>query len=526
MDEKTLHPYEVMDAPTLRPYSFSEETGIQAESPISFINDWEIKRVIKKSPNAVIYLATGIDDENVAIKVYNAEYKPSPAVIKAYIVSSNERFLLTVRDHGYFNDQHYVVMPYLSEGSLEGSNLAQETIIEKVVPQLIHALFVLHNNFLLHNDIKPSNILWIKKNEELVLGDFDSVTNMTDNQKESIWMGTKEYMAPEVFNIGGGALSKASDYCSLGLTLISLIQGSSPLHGKTDIQMRRSWMRGIHVPDECSPQLKVLIKGLIQYEAKLRFDYSSVCNWMRTYNIEHIYNEEKDQAIDLQGTLNKPLLFGDEYIYTIDELVEAAGADWKKACFFLKQKQFSRFLRQFGIEEYKLCLECENRFNVDEGLFLLLHTLSKTTDFFWCGRHYSNLSDFSSQILDTKDADEMNDGAHFLRANLLEVYLKNLNADQQKIEFARNLSEVAKNHPELALTQLLTAMNEMPQLNWCSHCFSTLEELIDWLLTQNDNLDEKILDLYISKKFEAWLAFIHQGTFLNEIQNKMKGVIL
>ena len=143
-------------------------------------------------------------------------------------ISRSCKHLLSVIEHGTHEGYAYDITPYMPEGSLEGQILDDKIVMQVVVPQLASALHILHQNELLHNDIKPSNIYWDSRNTTIVLGDFDTVTFADQNTCEDI-SGTREYMAPEKLTGGQAAASQAADYCSMGLTLLALLQGESPL---------------------------------------------------------------------------------------------------------------------------------------------------------------------------------------------------------------------------------------------------------------------------------------------------------
>lgn len=516
MDRRTLRLEEGMDAPTERPGSSTDVQDI----PLAHVGEWTVTGVLDQREISTLYRAEKPGSETVVIKKYHAGFQRTPSMKKVELIRS--RRLMTVLESGTDQGEAYEVLPQM-EGSLDGAKLDSETVLHVVIPQVVHALAVLHQNRILHNDLKPSNLFWTRQNRSLVLGDFDASSLMNSHDRKDS-AGTREYMAPEVLMGGAKAVSQASDLCSLGLTLLSLLQGQSPLHGKNEGQMRRMWMRGIPIPEELPPQLKILINGLVRYAPEQRMDLEKVRHWMRTYGVEEENDDVMEQTQPKEEEEIKPLWFGNYPVLDVQEMVQQAGTQWKLGCFLLEQKKMSLFLRQFGLELYRQCVECEKYFDKGEGLFVLLHSLCPQQDFYWCGSHYSGLEDFVSQILDSPDPKRINEGGQFLRANLLQVYLKNVHADKEKLKFADELARTAFRNPELALTQLLTSLSDVPVFKWKGEIFETLDALVAWLLRTQDPLDPLIQELVASKRFEAWLTFINQGRFLGEIQADMKGV--
>lgn len=92
--------------------------------------------------------------------------------------------------------------------------------------QVLHGLLYLHEQGVIHRDIKGANILTTK--EGLVkLADF-GVASRTTGLSESSVVGTPYWMAPEVIELSGA--TTASDIWSLGCTVIELLEGKPPYH--------------------------------------------------------------------------------------------------------------------------------------------------------------------------------------------------------------------------------------------------------------------------------------------------------
>ena len=228
----------------------------------------------------------------------------------------------------------------------------------------------------------------------------------------------------------------------MGITLLALTSGGSPLSGKTEPQLRRAWMRGINVSEELPADLKVLINGLIAYEPQERMNAEGLVRWMRMYGITPDTSETSVSGVQTEKkTEILPLTIGSDVVTDVGAMIRHLGIQWELGCFYLKQKRISAFLRQFGIDEYKLCEKCERLFDSDEGLFILLHTLGKSEDFYWCGIHYDNLADFTDRMLDAQDTQLFQQGAHFLRSNMLVVYYDNLGVLEDRKMFANKIAK-------------------------------------------------------------------------------------
>jgi serine/threonine protein kinase len=95
--------------------------------------------------------------------------------------------------------------------------------------QVLQGLQYLHEQGVIHRDIKGANIL-TTKDGTVKLADFGvSTSTLAGGQdKEAQVVGTPYWMAPEIIQLSGA--SSASDIWSVGCTVIELLQGKPPYH--------------------------------------------------------------------------------------------------------------------------------------------------------------------------------------------------------------------------------------------------------------------------------------------------------
>jgi serine/threonine protein kinase len=121
------------------------------------------------------------------------------------------------------------VVRYCENGSLHSicKNFGKfpENLVALYMSQVLQGLLYLHEQGVIHRDIKGANILTTK--EGLVkLADFGVATK--SNLAEYSVVGTPYWMAPEVIELSGA--TTASDIWSLGCTVIELLDGKPPYH--------------------------------------------------------------------------------------------------------------------------------------------------------------------------------------------------------------------------------------------------------------------------------------------------------
>jgi serine/threonine protein kinase len=101
-----------------------------------------------------------------------------------------------------------------------------ENLVALYMSQVLHGLLYLHEQGVIHRDIKGANILTTKQGL-VKLADF-GVASRTTGLHESSVVGTPYWMAPEVIELSGA--TTASDIWSLGSTVIELLEGRPPYH--------------------------------------------------------------------------------------------------------------------------------------------------------------------------------------------------------------------------------------------------------------------------------------------------------
>ncbi|KAK7951788.1 Cytokinesis protein sepH [Apiospora aurea] len=125
-----------------------------------------------------------------------------------------------------------IVLEYCENGSLHSICKAYgkfpENLVGVYMTQVLQGLQYLHDQGVIHRDIKGANIL-TTKDGKVKLADFGvSTSTLSGPDKEAQVVGTPYWMAPEIIELSGA--TPASDIWSLGCTVIELLQGKPPYH--------------------------------------------------------------------------------------------------------------------------------------------------------------------------------------------------------------------------------------------------------------------------------------------------------
>jgi serine/threonine protein kinase len=145
-------------------------------------------------------------------------------------------YILPVYEYGEQDGLAYLVMPYISGGTLrdelehEGKLPLTQAVV--YLEQMSSALDFAHQRGVIHRDVKPVNIL-LTLDKRLLLTDFGLVKIITDDQdgqnplsEAGMPMGTPEYMAPE--QVVGKEIDSRADLYSLAVVLYQMLTGIVP----------------------------------------------------------------------------------------------------------------------------------------------------------------------------------------------------------------------------------------------------------------------------------------------------------
>lgn len=133
-----------------------------------------------------------------------ADPKPHPSIVQLHF---------DFRD----SDHEYLVLEYCAGAELLGEikrfGTCHVNCARWLTAELVDALEYMHAKRIIHRDLKPENVL-LDAAGHVKLIDFDSARLLEQSETDQSFVGTADYMAPEV--LAHSDATEASDFWALG----------------------------------------------------------------------------------------------------------------------------------------------------------------------------------------------------------------------------------------------------------------------------------------------------------------------
>lgn len=201
---------------------------------------YRIVRELHASSRSHVYLATDIESGRpVVLKLPSIDLREDAGYLKHFVLEewvlrrvNNPHLLKSAGRNGRHNYLYtvteFVEGPSLAQWMIDHPNPDLETV-RGILEQIGKGVQALHRMEMLHQDIRPENII-VDKTGTVKIIDFGSVSiagvsEATDDAANEV-LGTVQYTAPE-YLLGEGATTR-SDLFSIGVIAYQLLTGRLP----------------------------------------------------------------------------------------------------------------------------------------------------------------------------------------------------------------------------------------------------------------------------------------------------------
>ena len=220
-----------------------------------------------------VYLASDclLNEQEVALKILHPAMSCDPTVRERFIreieltrIVGHPNIVRTY-DVGVDGALNYFTMEYVlgeSLGKVDRTFRYDENALADLILKICSALNAIHENGILHRDLKPDNILMTPGMQPKIT-DFGVARKRTSRLTEpEMILGSVEYLAPEIWE--GEEITKAVDYYSLGVILYELTTDQNPFAADAPATiMWKHLSRMPAPPDELDPDLPKWLSPLV-----------------------------------------------------------------------------------------------------------------------------------------------------------------------------------------------------------------------------------------------------------------------
>ncbi len=271
--------------------------------PGNTIDGFRILQLLSQSERGQVYLAEDIENSNkLVLKTPSVNYEDDPYYLNGFVQEEwvgrriNHPGVLRTYDSGRRKKFLYFTSEYV-----HGQNLRQWmsdnpkpdlSKVRLIVDQIIAALYALHRQDMIHQDLKPENIM-VDADDQVKLIDFGStkvagIAEITSVINPDHPMGTLNYTAPEY--LMGDKASHRADIFSVGVVVYEMLTGELPYKEQKGFTLRSyNHMRYLSLKDrrkDIPDWLDCALKKAVEPDPSLRYDLLS--------EFQHDYRTPRD----------------------------------------------------------------------------------------------------------------------------------------------------------------------------------------------------------------------------------------
>ena len=234
-------------------YDVVEHIGRGGMADVWSARDKRLNRMV-----AVKTVATGLSQETDPVALFEREART--------IARLEHPHILPIYDFGEFEGQLYIVMRYVTGGSLEDMLERGPMPVKDVLQMgqsIAQALDYAHSNKVIHLDLKPPNIL-LDSHSSPYLADFGLATMLDpEGRAANPGSGTLLYMAPE--QMTADVLDHRADIYSFALVLFHMLTGQLPFDATIPLALKQlQYQDELPNVDDINPDLPTYLTDVLR----------------------------------------------------------------------------------------------------------------------------------------------------------------------------------------------------------------------------------------------------------------------
>ncbi|MBC7474222.1 MAG: AAA family ATPase [Candidatus Sericytochromatia bacterium] len=213
------------------------------------LNGYKILEKLNEGKTSIVY--RGVDQENkrYILKVLKTEVTNHEEISKLnleYQIINNFNSEFIIRTYGIKNSYGNVFLVLEDFNGVALSSYIKQTNFDlktflEIAIKITSAITEIHNHKIIHEDIKPHNILFNNETKEIKIIDFGcaSFSNSTNNNSfvENMDKGTINYISPEQTGRMKQIVDFGTDFYSLGITFYEILTGLLPFNSEDPLKL-------------------------------------------------------------------------------------------------------------------------------------------------------------------------------------------------------------------------------------------------------------------------------------------------
>ncbi|XP_041065064.1 STE20-like serine/threonine-protein kinase isoform X2 [Carcharodon carcharias] len=214
------------------------------------------------------------------------------------LASCDHHHIVKLLDAFYYENKLWILIEFCAGGAVDAVMLELERAltepqIQVICKHTLEALSYLHDNKVIHRDLKAGNIL-LTMEGDVKLADFGvSAKNSRTLQRRDSFIGTPYWMAPEVV-MCETSKDKPYDYkadiWSLGVTLIEMAQMEPPHHELNPMRVLLKIAKAdpptLAQPSRWSPEFSDFLKKALEKNVEVRWSCQQLLQHPFVVNVD------------------------------------------------------------------------------------------------------------------------------------------------------------------------------------------------------------------------------------------------
>ncbi|MGK7920349.1 MAG: protein kinase, partial [Trichodesmium sp.] len=215
------------------------------EKKTIIIGNYQALELIHESERTLVYRGQNVNSgQPVIVKLIAQEYPNFNELVQfrnQYAIAKNLDIPGIVKPYSLlrYKNGYALIMEDIGGISLaeyQGKLSVSVAEFWEIALQIVEILHHLHQNQIIHKDIKPANILIHPETKEVKLIDF-SISSLLPKETQSLQTpnvleGTLAYISPEQTGRMNRGIDYRSDFYSLGVTFYKLLSGKLPFESE------------------------------------------------------------------------------------------------------------------------------------------------------------------------------------------------------------------------------------------------------------------------------------------------------